>query len=190
MNVHFVNVETTALRNDEVKKLWNIHDYKSIIAFRDINAFMKFQEIVKHVAQVNMLLKPKTIGKGYYLYYKMYNKDNIRELRKDIGDFHYNIDGLKEHIKEYLDKNYFFIFFTQQDFCYDPMFPVIEDIFDYMELDEHSYEIEDDDIHWVLNGKWGVEMIDFFFLKNRERQEELQPMDRSNYLDPIYEKKW
>lgn len=31
-------------------------------------------------------------------------------------------------------------------------------------------------------------MIDFFFLKNRERREELQPMDRSNYLDPIYEK--
>ena len=153
MNVNFINVETTALRNDEVKELWNIHDYKSIIAFKNINAFIKFQKIVEHIAQVNILLKPKTIGKGYYLYYKMYNKENIRELREDVGNFHYNIDGLKEHIEEYLDKNYFFIFFTQQNFCYDPMLPVIENIFNYMEFEEHATEIEDDDIHWVLNGK-------------------------------------
>lgn len=152
MFIHFINVESTALINDEVKEWWKNHDIKSLIAFKDINAFNNFKTMIEKLAEINIILKPNTIGKGYFLYYKLYNEENFKEISKDMSSFFYT-EEVNDIVKEYLNKGYFFMYFTQQKFCYDPMSIAVDTLFDYMEYEEHSSEISNDNIHWIFHGK-------------------------------------
>jgi len=152
MFIHFINVESTALINDEVKEWWKNHDIKSLIAFKDINAFNNFKTMIEKLAEINIILKPNTIGKGYFLYYKLYNEENFKEISKDMSAFFYT-EEVNNIVKEYLNKGYFFMYFTQQKFCYDPMSIAVDTLFDYMEYEEHSSEISNDNIHWIFHGK-------------------------------------
>ena len=152
MFIHFINVESTALINDEVKEWWKNHDIKSLIAFKDINAFNNFKTMIEKLAEINIILKPNTIGKGYFLYYKLYNEENFKEISKDMSAFFYT-EEVNDIVKEYLNKGYFFMYFTQQKFCYDPMSIAVDTLFDYMEYEEHSSEISNDNIHWIFHGK-------------------------------------
>lgn len=152
MFIHFINVESTALINDEVKEWWKNHDIKSLIAFKDINAFNNFKTMIEKLAEINIILKPNTIGKGYFLYYKLYNEENFKEISKDMSEFFYT-EEVNDIVKEYLNKGYFFMYFTQQKFCYDPMSIAVDTLFDYMEYEEHSSEISNDNIHWIFHGK-------------------------------------
>lgn len=152
MFIHFINVESTALINDEVKEWWKNHDIKSLIAFKDINAFNNFKTMIEKLAEINIILKPNTIGKGYFLYYKLYNEENFKEISKDMSAFFYT-EEVNDIVNEYLNKGYFFMYFTQQKFCYDPMSIAVDTLFDYMEYEEHSSEISNDNIHWIFHGK-------------------------------------
>ena len=152
MNVRFIDVEGTAMISDEVNGNWKNHDIKSLITFKDIVSFNYFKNMIEKLAEINMILKPNSIGKGYILYYKFYNNESFKEIEKDMSCFYYTED-IKNDVIEYLKKGYFFMYFTQQNFCYDPLSIAVDTLYSYMENEEHSFEIINDNIHWIFHGK-------------------------------------
>ena len=88
MNVRFIDVEGTAMISDEVNGNWKNHDIKSLIAFKDIVSFNYFKTMIEKLAEINMILKPNSIGKGYILYYKFYNNESFKEIEKDMSRFY------------------------------------------------------------------------------------------------------
>lgn len=150
MRVNFINVETTALQTNEVKN-WNNHEFKTIIGFKEERYFYHFLELIEIFSKANLILKPDTIGLGYALRYHMYNNQNVINMEKDFGDF-WN-KKIEDTIKEYQDKKYFFIMFTLQKFCYDPMQAVVNSLYEFMNSYEHSCQIDEDNIKWICNLK-------------------------------------
>ena len=45
------------------------------------------------------------------------------------------------------------MYFTQQNFCYDPLSIAVDTLYSCMENEEHSFEIINDNIHWIFHGK-------------------------------------
>lgn len=147
--VHFVDVDDISL-NKEIDNLWDIHKYQTILAFKNTKSFSDFVKISNNIAEVQYILNPKSIGKGYFIYYRQYKTiRDIRQLQKDFCKG-YIPEYVKCSLKEYFKKDYFFIYFSQQSSCYDPMKTVIDTVFycmNYAFVDE----IENDDIVWIYN---------------------------------------
>ena len=137
MKINFVDVDKTTCDG------WDAHDYKNLIAFKTEGDFVKFQKMMNNLLEVNILFKPKTIGLGYQICYKRFT--NYKKIIKEYK----SLDWVEEDIKEYADKGYFFIYFTCQKWCYDPVYSLMNMI-DDMFFDESSYEITNDDIHFIL----------------------------------------
>ncbi len=68
----------------------------------------------------------------------------ISEVIKELEEY------VKGSLKEYFKKDYFFIYFSQQSSCYDPMKTVIDTVFDCMNY-AFVDEIENNDIVWIYN---------------------------------------
>lgn len=147
--VHFVDVDDISL-NKEIDNLWDIHKYQTILAFKNTKSFSDFVKISNNIAEVQYILNPKSIGKGYFIYYRQYKTiRDIRQLQKDFCKG-YIPEYVKGSLKEYFKKDYFFIYFSQQSSCYDPMKTVIDTVFDCMNY-AFVDEIENNDIVWIYN---------------------------------------
>lgn len=147
--VHFVDVDNAPL-NKEIDNLWSIHKYQTILAFKNTKSFSDFVKMSNNIAEVQYILNPKSIGKGYFIYYRQYKTIRaIRQLKRDFCE-RYMTDYIKCSLDEYLKKDYFFIYFSQQSSCYDPMKTVIDALYDYMTYDFIG-EIENDNIVWIFH---------------------------------------
>ena len=145
--VHFVDVDDISL-NKEIDNLWDIHKYQTILAFKNTKSFSDFVKMSNNIAEVQYILNPKSIGKGYFIYYRQYKTIiDIRQLKKDFCEY-YMPDYVKCSIDEYFKKDYFFIYYSQQSTCYDPMKAVIDALSDHISYDFVD-EIEIDDIFWI-----------------------------------------
>lgn len=147
--VHFVDVDDISL-NKEIDNLWSIHTYQTILAFKNTKSFSDFVKMSNNIAEVQCILSPKSIGKGYFIYYRQYKTiRDIRQLKRDFCE-RYVTDYIKCSLDEYFKKDYFFIYFSQQSSCYDPMKTVIDVLHDYMTYDFID-EIENDNIVWIFH---------------------------------------
>lgn len=127
---------------------WDGHDYVTIVALKNEGALSNFKRIVNNLTEVHSMLKPKTVGKGYTLSYKRY--DNPKDVYKDFERAYFALGCMKDSLKEYSDKGYFFIAFSTQKFVYDPIQAVFETLSDMYEVDRSSADITYDDIHFIL----------------------------------------
>lgn len=100
---------------------WNIHDYKNVIAFKDLDAWLRFKCALFGLAKMHHMMNvmdPDHKDSKFTLWFKSYNNEQIKELIVDSGGFINEMNVMPE-IEELANKGYIFMFFTTQRECHD-----------------------------------------------------------------------
>ena len=126
-SVYFVNVmdeeakSSPFLQNKIEFEDWNIHDWKNLYAFKNIEAWIQFMYAMNDLAKFYNRMYKKNYK--FELYFKSYFKENIDELKKDAGGGSFYgccVDGIWDDIIELANEGYVFCYFTTQRECHDP----------------------------------------------------------------------
>ena len=134
---------------------WNIHDWKNLIGFKNMNDFNIFAKSLNNLAKFYNSINNKK--EKFEIFFKCYNKENINTLRESAGRC---VDDCAFDLNELTNKGYVFIFFTTQRECYDKnhfLMYMIESYFYDRNVIGHMWNEDEDenDIKYIiLNEKW------------------------------------
>ena len=163
-SVYFVNVmdeeakSSPFLENKIEFEDWNIHAWRNLYAFKNIEAWIQFMYAMDDLAKFYNRMYKKNYK--FELYFKSYSKENIDELKKDAGRCVHD-DELWSEIIELANEGYVFCYFTTQREWHDPnhFLGYMMNIF-YFDRGEHGHLtyndfVEDDTIVPIITDeKW------------------------------------
>jgi hypothetical protein len=121
--VYFVNVMDKEAKSSPFLQnknrlefeFWNVHDWKNLYAFKNVEAWIQFMGAMDDLARFYNRMYKKNYR--FELYFKSYSKENIDELRREGG---YCVLGVWDEIVRLADEGYVFCFFSTQRECHDP----------------------------------------------------------------------
>jgi hypothetical protein len=122
-SVYFVNVmdkkakSSPFLQNKIEFEDWNIHDWRNLYAFKNVEAWIQFMYAIDDLARFYNRMNKKNYR--FELYFKSYSKENIDELKEDAGRC-VRDDELWNEIVKLVNEGYIFCYFTTQRECHDP----------------------------------------------------------------------
>lgn len=115
-NLRYPNYDTEFTEKDKIEiEQWNCHDWKNVIAFKSIDAWLNFIHAIEHL--IGFYNQMKHTNEVFKIFYKSYNKDNLNELQNDICNFIREIYW--DDILEVTENGYFIVYFTTQRECHD-----------------------------------------------------------------------
>lgn len=111
---HYEDTEFT--EEDEINiEQWNGHDWKNLIAFKNIDAWYEFNYALENLAEFYNRME-RSIN-TFKIFYKSYNIDNLTELQNDSCKF--IRENYWDDVLEFANEGYFLIYFTTQRECHD-----------------------------------------------------------------------
>lgn len=135
MNVFFVNIDE-AKDHPAYDTMWDGHDHKYIIAFKNLEAQKKFEMMVKNLVEVEINIEPRAKGKTWAINYKQYG-DYDRKMSRSVKRRVCNLiddHGLQDLLWDLTNDHKVVWYFTQQSSTFDPMHKVIDYLFDSLEV--------------------------------------------------------
>lgn len=134
MRVYFVDVDK-AQSHTAYDDMWDGHAHKYIVAFKNHEAQKKFELLVKNLVEVEVTIEPRSIGKTWAINYRQhgdYNKKMSRSVRRRVCDLSWDHD-YQELLWDLTDDHKVIWYFTQQSNVFDPMYKVIDYLFEAFE---------------------------------------------------------
>lgn len=154
-NINFIDVADFRYYN-KTKNYWNVQNYKCILAFRDEDIFLKWQEIMNNFARVNQILKPNIINDYEIQYHKCIYNPQIKFLINNLlSPASWPMNEINKNIERCRNKFWMIVGFSYQDYQNDPIHSCMKHFIDFMKNDEDSNNIDFDRIGMeiILCGK-------------------------------------
>jgi hypothetical protein len=124
-SVNFYNVAAGSTDIKDVDKdfiqdlsQWKSHDWKNIIAFKDLAAWNRFMDAMGSLAQFYTVMHPKNEAE-FNIFGKFYTSENIEQAKNDFPSASWFVCDYLPEIVDLINQGYVVVYFTTQRECHD-----------------------------------------------------------------------